>query len=118
MPYRDCLTYGILQRLIEESRWQCIFLMRLLLLFLKQLQKLATVTPDEIAKIGVDTVDQILSKKPWLQHQSDKVVDEQVGAYWPNLMRGLCFFAAEYAGKSAQVRETFRKHLLGDSEDD
>ena len=49
LPYRDCLTYGILQRLIEESRWQCIFLMRLLLLFLKQLQKLATVTPDEIA---------------------------------------------------------------------
>lgn len=101
-PLKDCLTYGILHRLIDESKWQCIFLMRLLLLFLKQAQKVAPQSEDT-TQLGIDIVDQILSKRPWLSK------DE---AFWPNLMRGLCFFAAEYSTKSPQVREIFRKHLL------
>ena len=55
--------------------------------------------------IGINFVDKILARKPWL------IIDDSQ-SFWPNLKRGLCYFAAEYTTKSPQVRETFRKHLL------
>ena len=36
VPLKDCLAYRLIQRLIEEGHWQCMYLMRLVLLFLKQ----------------------------------------------------------------------------------
>ena len=89
MPLQDCMTFGIIDRLIGEEKWHCILLMRLLLLFLKQAQKVAP--QEDITKTGISFVEKILSKKPW------NAKDE---TFWPNLMRGLCYFAAEYSSKS------------------
>lgn len=63
VPLKESLTYGILTKLIADSHWRCIFLMRLLLLFLKQAQKVAQ--QEEVTQIGISFVDQILAKKPW-----------------------------------------------------
>ena len=41
VPLVDSLTHGILSKLISDKHWNCIFLMRIILLFLKQAQKVA-----------------------------------------------------------------------------
>ena len=112
MPLKDCLTHQVILRLVKEQHWQCIFLMRLVLLFLKQAKTVAQL--DEVVSIGVNIVDQILIAKPWSSKGSSKgkaANESNKDSFWPNLKRGLCFFAAEYNGKSPSVAEVFRKHL-------
>ena len=73
---------------------------------------------EEVVQIGVNLVDKILLAKPWKSRSSSQPSDSE--SYWPNLKRGLCFFAAEYNGKSPLVAEVYRKHLVpaDNSEDD
>ena len=63
VPLTDSLAHGILCKLISDQYWRCIFLMRLVLLFLKQAQKVAPL--EEVSQVGVDLVDKILAAKPW-----------------------------------------------------
>ena len=35
VPLTDCLTYKLLTKLIKDQHWRCVFLMRIVLLFLK-----------------------------------------------------------------------------------
>ncbi len=85
--------------------------MRLVLLFLKQAKTVAQL--EEVVSIGVNIVDQILIAKPWISKGGSKAKApaSESDSFWPNLKRGLCFFAAEYNGKSPSVAEVFRKHL-------
>lgn len=87
--------------------------MRLLLLFLKQAQKVALL--DETIQISLNLVDKILQAKPW----GSSSASAEGTPYWNNLKRGLCFFAAEYASKTPKVAELFCKHILvdGDAEE-
>ena len=55
-------------------------------------------------------IEQILIAKPWSRGTKD------ANSFWPNLKRGLCFFAAEYNTKSPLVAAIYRKHLLTSSE--
>ena len=41
MPLTNCLVYELLTKLIKEQKWQCMYLMRIVLLFLKQALKVA-----------------------------------------------------------------------------
>ena len=111
VPLDDCLAHGILSKLISEKHWNCIFLMRLVLLFLKQAQKIAPL--EEVTQVGVDMVDQILAARPWAP-PADNASKQNLASFWPNLKRGLCFFAAEYTGKAPGVAAVYRKHLLPD----
>jgi len=92
--------------------------MRLVLLFLKQAKTVAPL--DEVVQIGVNLVDKILSAKPWWSRSSSSSSQpSESESFWPNLKRGLCFFAAEYNGKSPLVAEVYRKHLMpADNTDD
>lgn len=108
VPLSDCLSHSILTKLISDQHWSCAFLMRLVLLFLKQAQKIASL--DEVIQIGVNLIEQILIAKPWSRGTKDP------NSFWPNLKRGLCFFAAEYNTKSPLVAAIYRKHLLPSSE--
>lgn len=113
VPLPDCLAHGILTKLISEKHWNCIFLMRLVLLFLKQAQKIASL--DEVTQVGVNLVDQILSARPWTPYADNSSSSNKtanLSTFWPNLKRGLCFFAAEYTAKSPSVAAVYRKHLL------
>lgn len=58
VPLQDCLAHQVLLRLISEQHWRCIFLMRLVLLFLKQAKTVAPL--EETVQIGVNLVDKIL----------------------------------------------------------
>ena len=55
-------------------------------------------------------IEQILIAKPWSRGTRD------ANSFWPNLKRGLCFFAAEYNIKSPLVAAIYRKHLLPSGE--
>ena len=73
---------------------------------------------EEVVSIGVNIVDQILTAKPWSSKGKSKGKagsETSQDSFWPNLKRGLCFFAAEYNGKSPSVAEVFRKHLASSS---
>lgn len=80
--------------------------MRLVLLFLKSAQKVVPL--EEVVEVGVNFADKILESKPWTASPKDAS-----SSFWPNLKRGLCFFAAEYHSKSPKaVASVFRKHLV------
>ena len=53
-----------------------------------------------------------MTAKPWADYGSQETA---AFGYWPNLKRGLCFFAAEYSTKTPLVADLFKKHLIGDS---
>jgi hypothetical protein len=105
----DSLTHGILSKLINEKHWNCVFLMRLILLFLKQAQKVTSL--EETIQSGIGLVEKILIAQPWVDVRSQ----ETAFSYWPNLKRGLCFFAAEYSSKTPLVAALFQKYLIGES---
>jgi len=64
-PLTDCLTFKLLTKLIKDQHWRCVFLMRIVLLFLKQAQNVAPL--DEVIQVGVNLVDSIFQAKPWTQ---------------------------------------------------
>lgn len=54
-PLTDCLTYKLLAKLIKDQHWRCVFLMRIVLLFLKQAQNVAAM--NEVIQVGVTLID-------------------------------------------------------------
>jgi len=98
---KDCFVFTLAGQVISQKKWHCKYLMRLILITLKEACKR---NPSRAVDFLADTVkllQQIIDAHPW---------EKAPESAWHNLRQGLVIFFANYK-KEDSVRDLFNRLL-------